>query len=53
MLESGVKHSLMSGKLHVYRRENSTQWQCSTYLPDRNRRVSTKTESFAQAKDLA
>jgi hypothetical protein len=27
-----IKHSLMDGKLHVYRRENSSQWQCSTYL---------------------
>ena len=25
-------HSLMEGKLHVYRRENSPYWQCATYL---------------------
>ena len=24
-------HELMGGKLHVYRRENSRHWQCSTY----------------------
>jgi len=27
-----AKHTLMGGKLHVYRRENSGLWQCSTYL---------------------
>jgi integrase len=43
----------MGGKLHVYRRENSGQWQCSTYLAGKNHRVSTRTESLAQAKDFA
>jgi len=46
-------HELMGGKLHVYKRENSTHWQCSTYLGGRNHRVSTKEESIAQAKDFA
>lgn len=27
-----VSHSLMDGKLHMYRRENSRYWQCATYL---------------------
>jgi integrase len=48
-----VKHELMGGKLHVYRRENSGCWQCSTYLAGKNRRVSTKEESLAHAKDFA
>ena len=26
------KHSILGGKVHVYRRENSSRWQCSTYL---------------------
>lgn len=43
----------MGGKLHVYRRENSGQWQCSTYLAGKNHRVSTKTDSLAHAKDFA
>lgn len=30
-------HSLMGGKLHVYKRENSRYWQCSTYLNGKNR----------------
>lgn len=48
-----AKHALMGGKLHVYRRENSGLWQCSTYLAGKNHRVSTKTDSLAHAKDFA
>ena len=51
--ESTLKHSLMGGKLHVYRRENSGQWQCSAYLAGKNHRVSTKTDSLAHAKQFA
>ena len=46
-------HELMGGKLHVYKRENSPHWQCSTFLAGRNHRISTKQESIAQAKDIA
>jgi hypothetical protein len=46
-------HILMEGKLHLYKRENSRHWQCSTYLAGKNRRVTTKEESLAQAKDFA
>lgn len=46
-------HSLMGGKVHVYRRENSRFWQCATYLAGKNHRVSTKEESLALAKDIA
>ena len=53
MANGAVKHSLMGGKLHVYRRENSGQWQCSTYLAGKNHRVSTKTDSLAHAKQFA
>jgi integrase len=53
MGEQPLKHSLMGGKLHVYRRENSGQWQCSTYLAGKNHRVSTKTDSLALAKEFA
>src|SRR5262245_8619319 len=34
-------------------RENSHHWQCSTYLAGKNRRVSSKTDSLAEAKDFA
>ena len=53
MANGAVKHSLMGGKLHVYRRENSGQWQCSTYLAGKNHRVSTKSDSLAHAKQFA
>ena len=43
----------MGGKLHVYRRENSSNWQCSTYLAGKNWRVSTKEDSLARAKEIA
>ena len=46
-------HSFMDGKLHVYKRDNSRYWQCSTYLNGRNHRVSTKEESLALAADFA
>ena len=46
-------HNLMGGKLHVYRRENSRFWQCSTYLAGKNRRVSTHEESLIGAKSFA
>lgn len=48
-----ITHELMGGKLHVYKRENSSCWQCSTYLNGRNRRISTKEESLAHAKQFA
>lgn len=46
-------HELMGGKLHLYKRENSRLWQCSTFLKGRNWRVSTKEESLSHAKDFA
>jgi integrase len=46
-------HELMGGKLHLYKRENSSHWQCSTYLAGKNWRRTTKEESLAHAKDIA
>ena len=46
-------HELMGGKLHVYKRENSRHWQCSTYLAGKNRRMTTKEESLSHAKEIA
>ena len=43
----------MGGRLHLYKRENSRFWQCSTFIGGRNRRMSTKEEGIGQAKDLA
>jgi integrase len=53
MGEGGVKHTILGGKVHVYRRENSSQWQSSTYLAGKNHRTSTRTDSLAEAKAIA
>jgi len=47
------QHQLMGGKLHIYRRENSSKWQCSTFLQGRNWRQSTGEESLSLAKEIA
>lgn len=46
-------HTLMGGKLHVYKRSNSSNWQCSTFLGGKNRRTSTKEDSLSRAKEIA
>lgn len=48
-----AKHTILGGKVHVYKRRNSRFWQCSTYLAGRNRRTSTKQESLQLAKEFA
>jgi integrase len=47
------QHDLMGGKLHLYKRDNSSYWQASAYLAGKNRRISTKEDSLAHAKDIA
>ena len=44
---------LMDGRLHIYRRERSKYWHCSTYIRGRNYRQTTKEETFAHAKAFA
>ena len=46
-------YEMMDGRLHVYKRDGSRYWQCSTFLDNRNWRVSTKTDSLSEAKDFA
>ena len=46
-------HTIFGGKVHVYKRPNSSLWQCSTYLAGRNRRTSTKQKSLSLAKEFA
>jgi hypothetical protein len=46
-------HSLIDGKLHVYRREGSRFWQCSTYMTGRNHRQTTKETNLPAAIDFA
>lgn len=47
------KHTILEGKVHVYRRNDSPIWHCSTYLKGKNWRVSTKEDSLSKAKDWA
>ncbi len=49
----GETHSFMDGKVHLYKRERSRFWQCSTYMNGRNHRTSTKEESLTLAKEFA
>lgn len=46
-------HTLMGGRLHVYKRPGSRYWQCSAHLAGKNHRTSLREESIARAKDLA
>jgi integrase len=48
-----ISHEIMGGKVHVYRRDTNTVWQCATYLKGRNHRISTKREGLEQAKQFA
>jgi integrase len=48
-----IRHELMGGELHVYKRERSTYWQCSASVKGRQFRHSTKEESLARAKEIA
>ena len=46
-------HTVLGGKVHVYKRPNSSHWQCSTYLAGKNRRTTTKEDSLSRAKEIA
>ena len=47
------QYTILGGKVHVYKRPNSSSWQCSTYFAGKNRRTSTKEESLSKAKEIA
>jgi integrase len=47
------QHTILGGKVHVYKRTNSSYWQCSSYLAGKNRRTSTKEDSLSKAKEIA
>jgi integrase len=46
-------HTILGGKVHVYRRPNSSSWQCASYLAGKNRRATTKEDSLSKAKEVA
>ena len=47
------QHTILGGKVYVYKRPNSSLWQCSSYFAGKNRRTSTKEESLSKAKEVA
>jgi integrase len=46
-------HTILGGKVHVYKRPNSSSWQCAAYLAGKNRRTTTKEDSLSKAKEFA
>ena len=50
MIES---HTIMDGKVHVYRRERSRFWQCAVFLSGRNYRQTTRQDNVAMAIKFA
>ena len=46
-------HSLVGGKVQIYRRYNSRFWQCSASVGGKQRRHSTKEESLELARQIA
>ena len=47
------QHTIVGGKVRVYKRPNSSLWQCSSYFTGKNRRTSTKEESLSKAQEIA
>ncbi len=48
-----IQHTIMGGKVHVFKRPRSNYWQCSAFIQGKNRRKSTKEESLQHAKQFA
>src|ERR1700686_1138995 len=47
------QYSILGGKVHVYKRRDSSHWQCSSYFAGKNRRTSAKEDSLSKAKEIA
>ena len=48
-----AKHTVLGGKVHLYKRPGSPKWQCAAYIQGKNHRTSTKTDSLAEAPGAA
>lgn len=48
-----ASHKIMGGKVRIYRRPESSVWQCAAYLEGKEWRVSSKSDSLATAKEFA
>lgn len=53
MVEMPEIHTILGGKVRIYRRETGNNWYCSTYMSGKERRKSTKEDSLAKAKEFA
>lgn len=49
----GAIHTILGGKVRLYRRPNSSKWQCSASLGGAEHRTTTGQSSLGQAKDVA
>ena len=50
---SASTHKILGGKVQLFRRDNSSFWYCSTSIAGKQRKLSTKQDSIAQAKQIA
>ena len=48
-----VRHEILGGKVHVYRRDGGRFWQCSASVGGVQHRATTKKEELPQAEDAA
>lgn len=46
-------HTILGGKVRIYRRETGNNWYCSTFMNGKEQRKSTKEESLGLAKEFA
>jgi integrase len=50
---SADRHTILDGKVHVYRRQGSRYWQCAIFLGGRNHRSSTRQNRIDLALAIA
>lgn len=48
-----VRHSILAGKVQLFKRARSQYWQADTYVGGQRFKVSTKEDSLARAKSFA
>src|ERR1700678_1873310 len=46
-------HTIMGGKVHLYKRGAGDHWHCATFLKGKNHRITTKEDSLSLAKEIA
>jgi integrase len=46
-------HTILGGKVHLYRRNGGDKWHCYTFLKGKKRRKTTKSDSLSLAKEIA